>query len=69
MHRPDPSTQRDFGQRDFGRDGISGLVTRGRALRAREVSTPTPADMAEAERTAEQLLAKLDQQRQRRRRR
>lgn len=43
-------------QRGFGRDGITGLVTADRALRAREVSRPTPAD-ADAARAA---VAALD---------
>ena len=42
--------------RDFGRDGISGLVSQDRALRAREVSRPRPEDEAEAEAGAEAML-------------
>ena len=45
--------------RDFGRDGISGLVTPDRALRAREVSRPRPEDEAEAAAGAEALLRRL----------
>ncbi|WP_432558310.1 hypothetical protein [Granulicoccus sp. GXG6511] len=64
MRTPEPSPHRDF-----GRDGVSGLVSPGRALRAREVSRPTAEDLLEAERAADGMLARLDQQRQRRRRR
>ncbi len=45
--------------RDFGRDGISSLVTHDRALRAREVSRPRPEDEAEAEAAAEAMLKRL----------
>lgn len=44
---------------DFGRDGTSGLVTHDRALRAREVSRPTPEDEAEAVAGAEAMLRRL----------
>ncbi len=37
------------GPRDFGRDGVSGLVSPDRAMRARDVSRPTPADLEAAE--------------------
>jgi hypothetical protein len=43
----------------FGRDGISGLVTPDRATRAREVSRPTPQDLAAAEVALPHLLARL----------
>ncbi|HOC12306.1 MAG TPA: hypothetical protein PLL50_10125 [Propionicimonas sp.] len=43
--------------RGFGRDGVSGLVDPARAMRARDVSRPTAADLAAAEQTAEALLA------------
>ncbi|MDO5683531.1 MAG: hypothetical protein Q4G46_11985 [Propionibacteriaceae bacterium] len=56
MRHPEPSVHREF-----GRDGVSGLVTPARALRAREVSRPSAEDLAEAERTADRLLARLDQ--------
>ncbi|MGJ3509947.1 hypothetical protein [Enemella sp. A6] len=45
--------------RDFGRDGVSGLVDEDRAMRARDVSKPSPEDEAAAEREAEELLARL----------
>ena len=45
--------------RDFVRDGISGLVTPDRALRAREVSRPRPEDEAEAAAGAEAMLRRL----------
>ncbi|MBI4899144.1 MAG: hypothetical protein HY829_01555 [Actinobacteria bacterium] len=39
----------------FGRDGISGLVSMGRAVRARDVSRPDPEQLARAA----QLAAKI----------
>jgi len=56
-------TQRDSGARaqpprEFGRDGISGLVTTDRALRVREVSRPTPADRDAAADVLASLLAR-----------
>ncbi|MCC6495824.1 MAG: hypothetical protein IT193_06150 [Propionibacteriaceae bacterium] len=50
-------------ERGFGRDGISGLVDANRALRARDVSRPDPADRAAAEQAAATALAKLDRPR------
>lgn len=69
--RPSDSHHRDFSRDrgEFGRDGISGLVTPDRALRAREVSRPSDADLEEAEQAADRLLARLDQPPTRRRRR
>ncbi|MFZ0531518.1 MAG: hypothetical protein WAL91_13390 [Propionicimonas sp.] len=46
-------------ERGFGRDGISGLVTTSRALRARDVSRPGPAEVAAAQDAAAALLATL----------
>lgn len=46
------------GPREFGRDGISGLVTGDRAVRAREVSRPGPADELAAARVLDGLLAR-----------
>lgn len=62
-------TPPEHAQRDFGRDGISGLITPDRALRAREVSRPGDAELAAAERAADELLARLEQNPARRRRR
>lgn len=45
--------------REFGRDGVSGLVNTDRALRAREVSKPTSGDHQAAERVLESLLARV----------
>lgn len=42
----------------FGRDGISGLVTPDRALRAREVARPGPDDLAAARAALPALLAR-----------
>jgi len=44
--------------REFGRDGISGLVTNDRAIRSREVSRPTADDLADAATVLESLLAR-----------
>lgn len=46
--------------REFGHDGVSGLMGAGRALRARDVSRPTPADRVEAEQVVAQLLARVE---------
>lgn len=46
---------RDPWPADFGRDGVSGLVSPDRAMRARDVSRPDP----EAERLAGEALADL----------
>lgn len=46
--------------REFGRDGISGLVSPDRALRAREVSKPKPDDHLAAEKVLQQLLARVE---------
>ena len=59
MTSSDPQNSRDR-VREFGRDGISGLVSADRALRAREVSRPSSEEYAEAERTADGLLARLE---------
>jgi hypothetical protein len=51
---------RDLWPRDFGRDGVSGLVTVDRALRARDVSRPTPEDERLAESVLAELMARVD---------
>jgi hypothetical protein len=51
---------RDLWPRDFGRDGVSGLVSPARALRARDVSRPRPEDYAAAERVLGNLLARVE---------
>lgn len=56
---PSPES-RDAWPRDFGRDGVSGLVSPGRAMRARDVSRPGPEDEQAAERVVEALLARVD---------
>lgn len=53
-------------ERDFGRDGVSGLVTADRALRARDVSRPTPADLELAEQVVDSLIARAEGRPQRR---
>jgi hypothetical protein len=50
----------DHWPRDFGRDGVSGLVTADRALRARDVSKPGPLDEMTAEQAIGSLLSRLD---------
>lgn len=49
--------------REFGRDGVSGLVSDERAMRARDVSRPRPEDEAAAERRATEALDRLAQRR------
>ncbi|WP_139209771.1 hypothetical protein [Microlunatus flavus] len=57
--------ERELWPRDFGRDGVSGLVTLDRALRARDVSRPTMADELEAAEVVDGLLARVDGRRPR----
>lgn len=42
----------------FGRDGVSGLVTPARAMRARDVSTPTDEDRESAKKAAAEAVAR-----------
>ncbi|HLT61500.1 MAG TPA: hypothetical protein VK020_09935 [Microlunatus sp.] len=56
----------DHWPRDFGRDGVSGLVTLDRAMRARDVSCPTPEDEQLAESVLAELLARAEGRRPRR---
>lgn len=58
-HPGHPHDGRDW-PRDFGRDGVSGLVTLDRALRARDVSRPDPEDERMASDVLAQLLARVD---------
>lgn len=51
---------RELWPRDFGRDGVSGLVSPGRAMRARDVSRPRAADERAAEQVLASLLARID---------
>ena len=46
--------------RAFGRDGVSGLVDANRALRARDVSRPDPAEQAAGEQAVADALARLE---------
>lgn len=57
----------DHPRREFGRDGISGLVDWDRSVRAREVSRPTREDLREAEKVMDALVARARGSRQRRR--
>jgi hypothetical protein len=56
---------RDAWPRDFGRDGVSGLVTLDRALRARDVSRPGAEDERLALDVLADLLARVDGRRSR----
>lgn len=56
-------TQDEHRPREFGRDGISGLVTNERAMRARDVSRPRLEDEAAAERRATEAIARAAQRR------
>jgi hypothetical protein len=58
--RSQPGESRDLWPRDFGRDGVSGLVSVDRAMRARDVSRPRPADVREAEKVVGDLLARAE---------
>lgn len=51
----DPTGREDTSTGDIGRDGVSGLLTLDRALRARDVSRPG----AEEERLAHELVGQL----------
>lgn len=55
-----PSGGRDLWPRDFGRDGVSGLVTLDRAMRARDVSRPDRPDEELADEVIDELLARID---------
>ena len=51
---------RDGWPRDFGRDGVSGLVTLDRAQRARDVSRPDAEDEKMALEVLADLMARVD---------
>ena len=51
---------RELWPRDFGRDGVSGLLTLDRAMRAREVSHPAEEDEKMALEVLAGLLARVD---------
>ena len=57
--------ERPAEKREFGRDGITGLVGWDRALRAREVSRPSESDLAQAERVVDDVLARAQGRRRR----
>ncbi len=61
-HHHDP---RDLWPRDFGRDGVSGLVSTARAMRARDVSRPDAEDDEFAAEVLAGLLARVDGRRTR----
>jgi hypothetical protein len=45
---------------EFGRDGVSGLLSPDRAMRARDVSRPSEADIELAERIVDDLVARAE---------
>jgi len=51
---------REAWPRDFGRDGVSGLATLDRAMRARDVSRPDADDERVALEVLADLLARVD---------
>ena len=51
---------RELWPRDFGRDGVSGLLTLDRAMRARDVSQPDDEDERMALDVLKKLLARVD---------
>ena len=51
---------RELWPRDFGRDGVSGLLTLDRAMRARDVSHPDDEDERMALDVLDELLARVD---------
>jgi hypothetical protein len=51
---------RELWPRDFGRDGVSGLLTLDRAMRARDVSHPDDEDERMALAVLDKLLARVD---------
>ncbi|BAK36692.1 hypothetical protein MLP_36780 [Microlunatus phosphovorus NM-1] len=51
---------RELWPRDFGRDGVSGLLTLDRAMRARDISRPDDEDERMALDVLEKLLARVD---------
>jgi hypothetical protein len=55
-----PHDNRDLWPRDFGRDGVSGLVTVDRAMRARDASRPSAEDERMAAEVIGELLARVD---------
>ncbi|MGD7786904.1 hypothetical protein ACQCX2_01095 [Propionibacteriaceae bacterium Y1700] len=52
-------------QREPGKDGVTGLLAGDRAMRAREVSRPGPAEEAAALAVVDSLLARLEGRRRR----
>ncbi len=57
---PPGSDHRELWPRDLGRDGVSGLLTLDRAMRARDVSRPDPDADAVAQEVLGSLLARVD---------
>jgi hypothetical protein len=60
QHSGNVHDARDLWPRDFGRDGVSGLVTLDRAMRGRDVSRPDEDDERVAAEVIEELLARVD---------
>jgi hypothetical protein len=60
QHSGTTNDARELWPRDFGRDGVSGLVTVDRAMRARDVSRPDLEDEQVADEVIDELLARID---------
>ena len=60
QHSGNVHESRDLWPRDFGRDGVSGLVTLDRAMRGRDVSRPDDEDERVAAEVIGDLLARVD---------
>jgi hypothetical protein len=56
-HTPGP---RELWPREYGRDGVSGLLSLDRAMRARDVSRPDAEDERVAAEVIDELLARVD---------
>ena len=54
------SDARELWPRDFGRDGVSGLLTGDRAMRSRDVSHPDDEDERMALDVLDKLLARVN---------
>ena len=50
----------DLWPREYGRDGVSGLLSLDRAMRARDVSRPDAEDERVAAEVIDELLARVD---------
>lgn len=60
QHSGQSHEARELWPRDFGRDGVSGLVTLDRAMESRDVSRPGLDDEQVADEVIDELLARID---------